>query len=119
METNKTHQSGHWRAYIDTDPLGMEKRLFVMKEDVLAKFEGGGLVMLRRPQDGLSISDSESMMAWSEFFDDDILDMWKAIGKALDVWTEAPGRAYAQGFAEGEAKVLREWNESLRVKALD
>ena len=119
MEVNKAHQSGHWRAYIDTDPLGMEKRLFVMKEDAVARFiTDGGLVMYRRDE-SLSLTDSEAMMSWSEYFDEDIIDMWKAIGKALDVWSETPGRAYAQGLAEGEAKVLREWNESLRGKALD
>lgn len=114
METNRVQTSGHWRAYLDTDPMGMQKHLFVMKENAIAKVSEHGLTLYIRPNEAAALGDEDQFMAWTDFLDEDIIDMWKAIGKTLGVWNEQPGRAYEQGLSEGRADVLREWNDELR-----
>ena len=111
---NTPHQSGHWRAYIDTDPFGRKSTLFVMKDGDIARFYNQTLSIVVIDE-AVRADDEHAMMVWDDVFEDDIVDMWKAIGKALDVYSDKPSQAYAQGFANGESKVLREWNESLRV----
>jgi len=110
---NKPYQSGHWRAYIDTDPMGRKSTLFVMKDDNVAMIYEKGLSLVRMDE-AVKLNDDKALMEWDDFFEDDIIDMWKAVGKALDVYNDQPGRAYAQGLSEGRAEVLREWNDELR-----
>jgi hypothetical protein len=90
--------------------------LYVMLEDHVVSFEKGAMVAKKlNLNEGSVMDDDYACLVWSEQLEDTIVDIFKAIGKALDIYSDEPGQAYKQGFAEGEAKVLREWNESLRA----
>jgi hypothetical protein len=94
-----------------------ENTLYVTNEEYVLRFEGHTLIAERMPPTAIKLDpEQHAMIVWSTAVEDSIVDMWKAIGKALDVYSDEPGKAYQQGFAEGEAKVLREWNEALRGK---
>ncbi len=117
MTPNIAHQSGHYRAYIEANPMRDEYTLYVMKEDYVVTISDTGVTAMRVPVDGIKLDpETQSMMQWSGTVEDDIVDMWKAIGKALDVYSDEPGQAYKQGYAEGQNQVLRDWNEALRGK---
>lgn len=112
---NRSHQSGHARAFIDHEPFSMANRLFVYHEDhiITPSPSGGGLVFT--PMDeGVRPPITDAFTAWSDMVEDPVVDIFKAIGKALDIYSDEPSQAYKQGYAEGVAATLREWNESLR-----
>lgn len=111
---NKSHQSGHARAFIDHDPLTMVNNLYVMHEQQMVVFGKGGSITLVPLIEGLQASLSDCVVSWTDPLEDTIVDIFKAIGKALEIYSDEPSQAYKQGFAEGQAAVLREWNESLR-----
>lgn len=110
---NKSHQSGHARAFIDHDPLTMMNRLYVMHEQYMVELKNGDIYMTPLVE-GLTPTVDTCILAWTDTVEDTIVDIFKAIGKALEVYSDEPSQAYKQGFAEGQAAVLREWNESLR-----
>jgi len=115
MTPNIAHQSGHARAYIKQDWAAYSgPQLFVtLGEDTTVVFDKGTL-LLRTVQGGTTPAPDEIALTWAEPLTDTIVDIFKAIGKALDIYSDEPSQAFKQGFAEGEAKVLREWNEDLR-----
>lgn len=118
MTPNKAHQSGHWRAYIDTSPVSRSAVLYVMNERHVATVDSPSMT-LAQPTEGTQLDDTEhAFLVWDEALEDDIVDMVKAIAKALDIYSDEPSQAYKQGFAEGEAKVLREWKDELSDKHL-
>lgn len=117
MTPNIAHQSGHFRAYIETAPFHQKSTLYVFNEDSVVTIGNGGVSFETMPPEAQHLDTKHTFIEWSNHFEDDIVDMWKAVGKALDVYSDEPGKAYKQGLAEGEAKVLREWNESLRGQA--
>ena len=110
---NISHQSGHARAYIDHEPYSMLNSMYVMHEQHAVTYENGCIVM-RLLQEGVLHGDAKPFLEWSDPVEDTIVDIFKAVGKALEIYSDAPSQAYKQGFAEGQAAVLREWNESLR-----
>lgn len=118
VDVNRAHYSGHFRAYIRHEPFTGNNQLFLINESHVYTVEAGALV--GRPiQEGVSFSPSEALFTWSDIVEDEIIDMFKAVGKALELYSDEPGKAYKQGFAEGEAKVLREWNAELKEQAKD
>jgi len=110
---NKSHQSGHARAFIDHDPMSMSNQLYVMHEQQMVTFHKGA-VRLTPMIEGLRAAEADCIVTWTDPLEDVIVDIFKAIGKALEIYSDEPSQAYKQGFAEGQAAVLREWNESLR-----
>jgi hypothetical protein len=113
IDPNKAHHSGSWRAYIEATPFKREAALFVLQDDHLISISNGA-VTSKPLQEGLSLGEQDALFTWHETLDDEITDFWKAVGKALGVYDERPGRAYDLGLAEGRAEVLREWNDHLK-----
>ena len=111
---NQLFQSGRARAFLQHEPWSMTYRLYVSIEDDLLRFDNHGGIILEPMEEGVKPSNDNATLAWTENVEDEVVDVFKAICKALELYSEGPGQAYKQGFAEGEAKVLREWNESLR-----
>lgn len=111
---NQLFQSGRARAYITHEPWSMAYHLYVCLEDDLLRFTKDGSILLEPMQEGVMPNSENATLSWTELIEDEVVDVFKAICKALELYSEGPGQAYKQGFAEGEAKVLREWNESLR-----
>ena len=111
---NISHQSGNYRAYVETSPHQRENVLYLMKEDFVLSIADPSIKSALVIDEIRLDSETQSFFRWSDMLEDDLVDMWKAIGKALDVYSDEPGQAYKQGYAEGETKVLREWNETLR-----
>ena len=112
---NISHQSGHARAFIDHDPVSMGNRLYVMHEQHIVQFKDGAIYFTPL-QEGVYLGNQEGkpFAAWTDPVEDTIIDIFKAVAKALEIYSDEPSQAYKQGFAEGQAAVLREWNESLR-----
>jgi hypothetical protein len=110
---NISHQSGHARAFIDHDPMSMTNLLYVMHEEYMVEFKDGSIVMTRSPE-GIAPNRDSAVMVWTDMVEDTIVDIFKAIGKALEIYSDEPSQAYKQGFAEGQVAVYKEWNESLR-----
>lgn len=110
---NKSHQSGHARAFIDYEPMSASNKLYVMHEQDIVGFKDGA-IFLTPITEGFLPSQDSCIVAWTDPVEDTIVDIFKAIGKALEIYSDEPSQAYKQGFAEGQAAVLREWNESLR-----
>ena len=110
---NISHQSGHARVFIDHDPMSMNNRMYIVHERHIVRFKDGDL-LFSPLIDGVRSAGDEAALEWDELHEDSVIDIFKAIGKALEIYSDEPSQAYKQGFAEGESKVLREWNESLR-----
>lgn len=113
---NISHQSGHYRAFIETSPYQQESVLYVMKGEHVLSVVNPTITSMAPPSAITLDPKTQSFFQWSDILEEDLVDMWKAIGKALDVYSDEPALAYKQGYAEGQANVLREWNEDLRDK---
>lgn len=112
---NIAHQSGHARAFIEHSPFNMTNALFVMHEGLMVTFEQGGMILRERPSEGMCLDSKFAMVEWTDILEDPIIDIFRAIGKALEIYSDEPERAYKQGYAEGQTAIMREWNESLRA----
>lgn len=111
---NKHHQSGNATAYLKDDWATSGMELYVrLSDNCCATFDKGNIIM-QQWTPGQTYGRDDVCLAWHITMEDNVIDMFKAIGKALDIYSDEPSQAYKQGYAEGEAKVLREWNESLR-----
>lgn len=93
--------------------MSMSNQLYVMHEQQMVTFHKGA-VRLTPMIEGLRAAEADCIVTWTDPLEDVIVDIFKAIGKALEIYSDEPSQAYKQGFAEGQAAVLREWNESLR-----
>lgn len=111
---NVTHQSGHARAFIEHTPFNLTNRLFVMHEGYIVTFEKNGMLTVSALDENLVANDGQALLVWGDQLEDTIIDIFKAIAKALELYSDEPGQAYKQGFAEGQTSVYREWNASLR-----
>lgn len=87
----------------------MAYKLHVSMDGNYAVTLSDGQMIITKVPEGAMPSDDQSLLVWSPEFDETVVDIFKAICKALDLYSEEPGQAYKQGFAEGESKVLREW----------
>lgn len=110
---NRLHQSGHARAFIVHEPHTDSNRMFVMHEGFVVQLQGDCMTM-SRAEEGTMATPDEAFCSWSGAVEDQVVDVFKAIAKALELYSDEPSQAFRQGYAEGESKVLREWNESLR-----
>ena len=86
--------------------------MYLTTEDHYITFEGGGNIVHHPMEEGVMMDQSQAALIWSWNFDDDVIDVFKAICKALDLYNEEPGLAYKQGLAEGRAEVYKEWKDS-------
>lgn len=114
---NKQHQSGHARAYIKQEWNNLGSKLYVTLGDMpnTCIIFDKGAILVKAISEAAALSSDDVCFEWGEMMDDTVVDIWKAIGKALEVYSDDPSQAYKQGYAEGESKVLREWNQSLHT----
>ena len=115
---NQVHQSGHARAYIEWHPSQRDHTVWLFSDDHVVTMSEDGL-MLNPVPPGAAAEDDQFFMKFAPEMEDKIIDFVKALAKAFDLYTEQPGTAYAQGYAEGEATVLREWLGRQRSDTLD
>lgn len=110
----KAHQSGHARAFIEYEPFNMQNRLYLMDGEYVVTYSPGGGLLMNTVPEGYKMGPELAIMSWGDVFEDKLIDMFKAVAKALEIYDDEPGQAYKQGFAEGQTAVYKEWNESLR-----
>lgn len=111
---NTVHQSGQSRAFVEHTPFNGVNRLFLTLDQYYVQFENGSLTLFPMPTEGTVMEASTAALVWSDMMEDSIIDVFKAICKALELYTDEPGQAYKQGYAEGQTAVYKEWNEHLR-----
>ena len=113
---NQRHQSGYATAYIKDELWSPGKDLYVTTGEgrYIVTFTEGGTLTMKPMDQGVAFDSREAFISWAPEMEDTIIDIFKAIGKALDIYSDEPGQAYKQGYAEGQAAVLREWNNVLR-----
>lgn len=114
MTPNVLHQSGSARAYIKQDPFSsMAYSLFVSMDGNYVVTLNDGQMIVNKVPEGTAVGSDQALLTWSMDFDETVVDIFKAICKSLDLYSDDPTEAYKRGLAEGESKVLREWLASV------
>jgi hypothetical protein len=115
VAVNTPFQSGRYRAYIDWSPHSNSHKLFINDEDGYYITFKDGMLIMNSKTEGTMVGSDLAALEWMDRYEDQVVDMFKAVAKALEIYDDGPGQAYKQGLAEGKAEVYKEWNESLRA----